>query len=169
MCIRDSWLAPLFAPLGFGDWQATGALIPGFVAKEVVVGTLGQIYLGEQAAASAPLGLLEGVTQAAAATWETLVATAATLPTLVALPSLSAESSAEVGTPLAAALAQAFTPASGLAYLVFVLLYTPCVATVGALAQEHGRRVAWVTVAVQMLVAWASAFVVYRAALLLGS
>ncbi|MDO4263200.1 MAG: ferrous iron transport protein B [Deinococcus sp.] len=159
------WLSPLFAPLGFGDWQATGALIPGFIAKEVVVGTLGQIYLGEQAAAAAPLGLLAGAQQAGQAVWDTAVASVSALPTLAALPSLSAESSAEVGTPLAAALAQAFTPASGLAYLVFVLLYTPCVVTVGAIAQEHGRRVAWVTVAWQLAIAWAAAFVTYRAAL----
>lgn len=159
------WLSPLFAPLGFGDWQAAGALIPGFVAKEVVVGTLGQIYLGEQAAAITPLGLLAGVQQAAQAVWDTAAASLAALPTLIALPSLTAESGAEVGTPLATALAAAFTPASGLAYLVFVLLYTPCVVTVGAIAQEHGQRTAWITVIYQLVTAWLAAFFTYRIAL----
>jgi len=65
---------------------------------------------------------------------------------------------------LAAALARAFTPASGLAYLVFVLLYTPCIATVGAIQAEHGRRVAWVTVAYQMATAWVAALLVYQIA-----
>lgn len=157
-------VSPLFAPLGFGNWQATGALVPGFVAKEVVVGTLGQIYLGEQAAPPAPLGLLDGVVQAGAATWAAVKASLVALPTVVALPSLGADTSADVKSPLASALAQAFTPASGLAYLVFVLLYTPCIVTVGAIAQEHGRKVAWITVAYQLVTAWALAFLTYQVA-----
>ncbi|ABF45196.1 ferrous iron transport protein B, GTPase [Deinococcus geothermalis DSM 11300] len=156
--------SPVFAPLGFGNWQATGALVPGFIAKEVVVGTLGQIYLGEQAARPAPLGLLAGAHQALTATWDALKASVSAIPTVLALPHLGADTSAEAKTPLAAALARAFTPASALAYLVFVLLYTPCIATVGALAQEHGRRVAWTTVAYQLTTAWVAGFLVYQLA-----
>ncbi len=51
---RDSYfgrvsatIAPVFAPLGFGTWEATGALVTGFVAKEVVVSTLSTIYAGD--------------------------------------------------------------------------------------------------------------------------
>ncbi|GAA5531823.1 ferrous iron transport protein B [Deinococcus aluminii] len=157
-------VSPVFAPLGFGNWQATGALVPGFIAKEVVVGTLGQIYLGEQAAHPAPLGLLAGAGQAVTATWDAIKASVSAIPTVLALPSLGADTSTDAKTPLAAALARAFTPASALAYLVFVLLYTPCIATVGALAQEHGRRVAWVTVAYQLATAWIAAFLVYQIA-----
>lgn len=156
--------APVFQPLGFGDWQATGALIPGVVAKEVVVGTLGQIYLGEETAAPAPLGLLEGLGQAAGATFEAVKQSLAALPTVVALPSLGV--AVNEMTPLEQALARAFTPASALAYLVFVLLYTPCIVTVGAIAQEHGRRIAWITVAYQLLTAWLVALLAYRLALL---
>lgn len=157
-------VSPIFAPLGFGNWQATGALVPGFIAKEVVVGTLGQIYLGEQAAAPAPLGLLEGAQQAISATWEAVKASVQAIPTIIALPHLGADTSTDAKSPLAAALARAFTPASALAYLVFVLLYTPCIATVGALAQEHGRRVAWTTVAWQMATAWLAGFLTYQIA-----
>ena len=160
--------SPLFAPLGFGNWQATGALVPGFIAKEVVVGTLGQIYLGEEAAHPAPLGLVAGVQNVLTSTLEAVKTSVAALPTIVALPSLSADTAADQKSPLAAALAKAFTPASGLAYLVFVLLYTPCIVTVGAIAQEHGRKVAWVTVAYQLGIAWVASFLVYRAALGLG-
>ncbi len=157
-------ISPVFAPLGFGNWQATGALVPGFIAKEVVVGTLGQIYLGEEAKRAAPLGLVAGVEQTALSTWDAVKTSVQALPTLIALPSFGADSSAEQKTPLAAALARAFTPAAGLAYLVFVLLYTPCVATIGAMQAEHGRRVAWLTVAYEMGIAWAAGFVVYQIA-----
>ena len=161
-------VSPLFAPLGFGNWQATGALVPGFIAKEVVVGTLGQIYLGEQAAAPAPLGFIEGTKQAVTATWKAVTTSVAAIPTIFALPQLGTDTSTDQKSPLAAALARAFTPASGLAYLVFVLLYTPCIVTVGAIAQEHGRRVAWITVAYQLVAAWVVAFLVYQVAGRLG-
>ena len=36
-------IAPVFAPLGFGSWQATGSLLTGFVAKEVVIATMAQV------------------------------------------------------------------------------------------------------------------------------
>jgi ferrous iron transport protein B len=88
----------------------------------------------------------------------------AALPTVIALPHLGADATAGAKTPLAAALAAAYTPAAALAYMVFVLLYTPCIATVGALAQEYGRRVAWITVVYQLVTAWAAAFVVYQVA-----
>jgi ferrous iron transport protein B len=53
----QSWLgaiggffAPIFSPLGFGQWQASVALIFGFLAKEVVVGTFGTLFsVGEEA------------------------------------------------------------------------------------------------------------------------
>ena len=157
-------ISPVFAPLGFGNWQATGALVPGFIAKEVVVGTLGQIYLGEEAKRAAPLGLVAGVEQTALSTWDAVKTSVQALPTLIALPSFGADSSAEQKTPLAAALARAFTPAAGLAYLVFVLLYTPCVATIGAMQAEHGRRVAWLTVAYEMGIAWVAGLIVYQIA-----
>jgi ferrous iron transport protein B len=160
----STFVSPIFRPLGFGEWQATGALVPGFVAKEVVVATLGQIYLGEQAAAPKPLGLWAGIQQVAVGSWEAVKTSVQAIPTVLALPSLGADASGDAKSPLAAALAKAFTPAAGLAYLVFVLLYTPCIATVGAIQAEHGRRIAWVTVGYQMATAWVAGLIVYQVA-----
>jgi ferrous iron transport protein B len=50
-------IAPVFAPAGFGNWQASGSLITGFLAKEVVVGTMNQIYVEE--AGDGPAGAVE--------------------------------------------------------------------------------------------------------------
>jgi Fe2+ transport system protein B len=51
---RDSYfgkvsgaIAPVFAPLGFDNWETGGALVSGFMAKEIVVSTMSQVYLGE--------------------------------------------------------------------------------------------------------------------------
>lgn len=157
------WISPIFAPAGFDNWQATGALIPGFVAKEVVIGTLGQIYLGEQITVSA-LGWIEGLKQLGNGLLDTLKGALSAALDLLSLPSLSVDASSESQNPLVKALANAFSPASGLAYLVFVLLYTPCIATVGAIAGEQGKKIAWITVGYQLVTAWALAVLTYQVA-----
>ena len=103
---------PLFAPLGF-PWQLVVGLIFGFIAKEVVVGSLGALYGGEESLTSA----------------------------LAADPALG--------------------PATALAYMVFVLLYLPCVATLGVIKQEMGSW-KWTGIALGwgILVAFVLAFVV---------
>lgn len=54
------WIAPIFAPLGFGDWRISTALISGIMAKESVVSTL-TVLLGEGASITAFLSPLAGV------------------------------------------------------------------------------------------------------------
>ena len=112
-------IAPLFAPLGFGSWQMSTALLTGFTAKEAVVSTL---------------AVLTGSSMA-------------TLP-----QTLSG------ALPLPAALA----------FLVFTLLYTPCVAAIAAVKREMGgARSALFVVFYQTAVAWVAAFLFYRLALLI--
>jgi len=68
------------------------------------------------------------------------------------------------------ALAQTFTPESALAYMVFTLLYVPCVATIAAIKQESGSwKYPLLLVAVELAVAWFAAFLTFRAASLLFS
>jgi ferrous iron transport protein B len=61
-----------------------------------------------------------------------------------------------------------FTPLSAVALLVFVLLYVPCVATLGAIKQEFGTSWAWISAAYQTAVAWVAAFIIYQGGHLLG-
>ena len=110
-------IAPIFTPLGFGDWRAATALISGFIAKESVVSTLG-VLLG---------------------------------------------SASDVG----AALGTMFAPVTAVSFLVFTLLYTPCVAAITAVRRELGSG--WKAAGVALLqccVAWLTSFVVYHAMLL---
>lgn len=109
-------IAPVFAPLGFGDWRIATALITGFTAKESVVSTL-TVLLGGNVAA---------------------------LPTL-------------------------FTPFGAVVFLVFTLLYTPCVAAIATVKREMGGRgAAAMTVCIQCLIAWLVAFVVRIIGLAIG-
>ena len=112
LAILAGFLAPIFAPLGFGDWRMVTALISGFLAKESVVSTLG-ILFGS-----------------------------------------------------VAALQQTLTPATAASFLVFCLLYTPCVAAIASIRRELGRRWAFQIVIFQCVVAWVCAFIVHLVTLL---
>lgn len=60
-----------------------------------------------------------------------------------------------------------FTPASALAFLIFILLYCPCIATVAAIVKETGSwRYGAFAIVYNTAIAWIFAFVVYRIALL---
>ena len=115
-------LAPVFAPLGFGTWQAVVALLTGFVAKEMVVSSLSMFY-------GFPLAAEAGVVAAAM---------------------------------------ESFTPLSAFSYLVFILLYVPCVAAVSTLAKEMNSK-KWTAFSIvwQLGIAYAAALVVYQVGSLL--
>ena len=107
------FIAPVFAPLGFGDWRASTALISGLVAKESVISTLGILL-------ESPSGI-------------------------------------------AAALPGLFTPVTAISFLVFTLLYTPCIAAISAVKRESGSALfAGVVVMLQCVLAWIVSFVAYN-------
>ncbi len=102
-----SLISPIFAPMGFGDWRVSTALITGFTAKESVVSTL-TVLLGGSVAS---LGTM-------------------------------------------------FTAFSAFVFLVFTLLYTPCVAAIATVKKELGRLWAFLMVVLQCGIAWLVAFIV---------
>ena len=111
-----SIIAPVFAPMGFGQWEKGVALLSGLVAKEAIVSTLQVLY--------------------------------------------SVGSSAE----LTGAIAAHFTPLSAYAFLVFILLYTPCVAALAAARRElHSTKYFLLTIAIQLGTAYAVSMLVYQA------
>ena len=109
LALVGSLLAPLFAPLGFGNWKISTALITGFMAKESVVSTL----------------------------------------TIL--------SAVDILTPFTAAV-----------FLVFTLLYTPCVAAIASVKRELGGKWAVGVAITQCVIAWLVAFLVRIVGLLIG-
>jgi ferrous iron transport protein B len=171
-------VAPAFAPAGFDTWQASGALVSGFIAKEVVVTTMAQAYLGDEAAADTGSAAtsdaaVPSVVEDLGAIGTTFLAATdgAVRSTLSIIPGvdLVAEAdAAEQDTALSDALGVAFTPLAALAFLVFVLIYTPCVATLSAIKSEFGWRWAGFSAAYQAGLAWLLAVVVFQAGTVLG-
>ena len=108
------WAAPLFAPLGLGDWRIASMLFTGFIAKETIVSTLSVLFGG-----------VDG-------------------------------------------LVQALSPLSAVCLMVFVLLYTPCIAAIDAVRREMGGKWAVWVAFYQCALAWVVTFVVHLCGVVLG-
>ena len=147
---------PVFSPLGF-NWKASVALLSGLPAKEIVVSTLGVLY--SEGAATTPAG--------------TEIIGGADGPTEIVIAESVTEKFAEpTGEEETASLSQRllasgdFSTASALAFLVFILLYVPCIATVVAIGAEAGWKWAAASVIYNTALAWFMAWIVYRIALI---
>lgn len=148
------------APLGIDDWRLAGALMPGFIAKEVVVGTLAVSFLGDEPVA--PMGAAQGIKELGSGLLRAGAETVLAIPQWVGLPAVELPAD-ESPKGLHEALAKACSPAAAFAYLVFLLLYTPCVATVAAMKQEFGTRWALFSVIWQLVAAWLFGWLAYIA------
>lgn len=146
-------LAPLFAPLGFGDWRIVGALIPGAVAKEVVIGSLALTFTGGEATAT--VGLASGLVAIGAAFVD------AVQGTITSLWGFALATDAPDGT-LGARLSGAVSTGGAIALMVFTLLYVPCVATLAAIRKAFGTHYALFSVGYQLAVAYGAAFLAFR-------
>ena len=114
LALIGRFIAPVFAPLGFGDWRAATSLISGFTAKEAVISTMAVLL-------------------------ETNLSN------------------------LGGALSEIFTPLTAVSFLVFTLLYTPCVAAVASIRRELGSKIQTLgVVLLQCTVAWICALAVYQ-------
>jgi ferrous iron transport protein B len=168
-------ISPALQPLGFGSWQSAGALMSGFVAKEVVVSTMAQVYgvAEEEETAVEPASFLEDV-------WFVVTSfVQATIDSLKMIPSifginLFSETDAEPS-DLMAAIKNGFEETSGghgalaaLSFLVFVLIYTPCMVAIAAEKQELGAIWMWVSVIGQFILAWVMAFLIFQGGKLLS-
>ncbi len=146
-------LAPLFAPLGLGDWRIVGALIPAAVAKEVAIGSMALTFVGG-GDATAPLGFLAGLGALGVGLLE------AARDTLTSLWGFGGGGD-EVDSVLTARLSGALTTAGAMAFMVFLLLYVPCIATLAALRKAFGTRWMAFSILYQTTIAYLLAWGVY--------
>ena len=167
--------SPAFRPLGFGSWEATGALVTGFIAKEVVVSTMAQIYEAAPAAGEiSPTSFTQDLADIGGSFVTASVDTVKALPLIVGID-LREPGNQGQQTDLMSAIRGGFQRISGghgalaaLAFMVFVLVYTPCMAAISAERQEFGSRVMWASILGQTSLAWLLAFLVFQGGLLLG-
>ncbi|WP_129632120.1 ferrous iron transport protein B [Candidatus Oscillochloris fontis] len=169
-------ISPIFAPLGFGSWESSGALISGFVAKEVVVSTMLQTFHIDEGEAeeAVPTTFMEDVSGIFTSLGTALLDAIKVLPQMVGISLGAAEEEAPPD-GLGMAIQASFATSSGghpalaaLAFLVFVLLYTPCMVATAAARHEFGTRWMWVSIVGQFVVAWLAALIVFQGGRLLG-
>lgn len=116
------FIEPVVSPMEFG-WKTTVSLLAGAAAKEVVVSTLGVLYVGDDDAE--------------------LLSEKLTTPTITGHAP--------------------FTPASAMAFMVFVLLYFPCIATLSAISRETGSwRYSVFSMVYNTALAWIFAFITFE-------
>ena len=171
-------LTPLFEPMGIRDdnWPAIVGIFSGVLAKEVVVGTLDTLYsqLGRSAFVNTEetsYDFWQGISDAAATVPANLgeVASALTDPLGLNVGDLTDTQTAAADQSIAVdvvfAMQQYFNGQAGaFAYLLFVLLYFPCVATIGAIKREAGRRWAFFVASWSTWVAYVAATTFYQVA-----
>ncbi|HSK89181.1 MAG TPA: ferrous iron transport protein B, partial [Anaerolineales bacterium] len=162
-------VAPVFAPVGFGNWETGGALVTGFMAKEIVVSTMSQIYLGDaEAEPVEPTTVGEDLIGIGQGFVDATIRSGKILLSILPGVNLVSEEAETEDTVLSLALRKNFTSLSAFALLVFVLLYVPCVATLGAIKHEFGTSWAITSAVYQTTVAWIAAFLIYQGGRLLG-
>ena len=141
-----SKVAPVFRPLGFGNWQSTVATVMGLVAKEEVVSTFGVLYgVTDEAGEDAAMGIVED-------------------------GGMSADEMAEALSPIAQGFDESSNGHGQLAafsFLLFNLLCAPCFAAMGAIKREMNNA-KWTLFAIgyQCVLAYGVSLVVYQLGLL---
>ena len=109
LAMIGSFVAPIFSPLGLGDWKISTAFITGFMAKENVISTLGVLSGGD----------------------------------IDNIPEM-------------------FNKLSAFVFLVFCLLYTPCIAAIATVKRELGKLSAFLVIIMQCSIAWLVALIVCK-------
>jgi len=163
-------IAPVLAPAGFGDWQAAGSLVTGFVAKEVVVGTMSQIYVGEaeEEEAEEPTTFFQDVGEIVVGFWNATVDTVKMTLSLIPGVDLMGEEEEEEDTALVQVLQESFTPLQAVAFCVFVLLYIPCMVAVAAQRHEYGAKWTLFNAIYLTVLGWAVSTLIFQIGRLLG-
>ncbi|TSJ53439.1 Fe(2+) transporter permease subunit FeoB [Atlantibacter subterranea] len=137
-------LTPLLKPIGVQEdnWQATVGLFTGAMAKEVVVGTLNTLYTAEnihqEEFDAASFNLLDELGGAVEETWQSLKDTFSLSVLMNPIEASKGDGEMESGT-MGVMSAKFGSSASAYSYLIFVLLYIPCISVMGAIARETSR------------------------------
>lgn len=172
-------ISPIFEPMGISkeNWPASVALFTGLFAKEAIVGTINSLYASMDMAGAemsggededGALDVAGSIIEAFTTVGEGLVGVVSSFD-LLGISLISEESeviSEEIGADASVYkhIAANFTVFSAFAYLLFVLMYFPCLAVIGAARKEMGGYYAGVMAVYSTLLAWSVATLFYQVA-----
>uniref|UniRef100_UPI0040480096 Fe(2+) transporter permease subunit FeoB n=1 Tax=Vibrio anguillarum TaxID=55601 RepID=UPI0040480096 len=162
-------VTPVFAPIGINqdNWPATVGIITGIFAKEAVVGTLNNLYTSAEGDES-EYDLMASLQEAVMSIPENLTGLSFSDPLGIEVGDLTDSSAVAeeqaVDASIFGNLKQHFvTGHAAFAYLIFILLYMPCVAAMGAYVREFGANYARFIAVWTMGLAYGGAALYYQA------
>jgi ferrous iron transport protein B len=161
-------VAPVFTPIGFGNWEAASSLITGIIAKEIVVGTMAEIYVHDVETDDTERKLTEDLKEVGLSFVDAAIAAGTNVISTLNIATISAADDGGQDT-LKKVISTKFTPLSALSFMVFVLLYMPCIITGVAYKQEFGSW-KWYGYALinGFVVAWLFSLLIYNIGMLAG-
>jgi ferrous iron transport protein B len=161
-------VTPVFEPMGIHEdnWPATVALFTGLFAKEAVVGTLNSLYaqVDPSDSVEAVMNEVEKPTFSTSIT-QAFMSIPVNLAEVIGVTSEHGTiQDAEVGKSVFVSLRKHFTDGTAqvYAYMLFVLLYMPCMAAMGAVVHEIGRKMALILAIYLTTLAWIVSTLVYQ-------
>lgn len=150
-------ITPIFTPLGISqdNWPAVVGLITGTLAKEVVIGSLNSLYaqLGGFSDISnvVDFNFLQEIKNA----FYVLLDDFINLTQAISNPFAASANSVNMNESLYGVMHQYFhTKAAAYAYLLFILLYIPCISTMAAIKQEATKRLMWFSIIWSLFLAY---------------
>jgi ferrous iron transport protein B len=154
-------ISPIFYPQGFGQqWQAVASTIPGFAAKEVVVGALGMLYGIEEEEEEEKTTFFEDLKEQiigfGMAVKDSFLSMVSSFVPGVFFVEMDEED------PILKAVKQSFTPLMAYSFMVFNLLLVSCVASMAAIYQEIGRKFLFFVIALTTGTAYVISALVYQ-------
>lgn len=159
-------LVPVFEPIGIDDWRATTSLIPAFLAREIVISSMGTIFTATGDAKEVEDfdftdSLIDQMTAFGGALKDSLTS----LLTLRIVTITEVEE--EGDQTFRQMVREKFSPEGALSFMIFILIYTSCLGTFAVMVREIGKKRAVAFLLYSFVMAWGVAFVVYRVSMLI--
>lgn len=169
LSVFGRWITPIFSPMGLtqDNWPATMGLLTGMLAKEVVVGTLHTLY--------SQTGHLAQTTMEGFDFWLLIQSAFMSIPQnlahlaeIIVHPLSAVIPNVALPSAVSSIMLQRFDGQIGAyAYLLFVLLYIPCISTMAAIRQEAGHRLMWFSIIWSVVLAYSVSVGFYQSATIL--
>ncbi|MEM5948163.1 ferrous iron transport protein B [Spirochaetia bacterium 38H-sp] len=159
-------ISPVFRPMGIekDNWPAVAGLFTGLFAKETIIGTLQSMYASEDTSAQTVGDVAEDNPLSLAYIGKSLLESFKQLGRDILSLIFSVEDESLENSGALTRVKNLFTPQSAYAYLLFVLIYSPCIATIAAISTQMGKTIAAATAIYLTLLAWILATLFYQLA-----
>ena len=157
-------LVYVFKPIGIEDWRATTSLVPAFLAREIIISSMGAIYSASTKEDYSNFNIEKSFKEQMISLEQALKNTVLSFVS-PGFSNVFTKESTDSST--IKAIRDSLSPYGALSFMVFVLLYTSCIATVSILKSEFGTKFGMLFLLYSFVLGWAVALVIYRVSMVL--